>query len=336
VPFRDTAELTVGAMMPMMRKLGVVAAVDLMVAGVVLAACTSSSTPPHRTTTGAVAWISTPAPPTTSTTTTTTTLVPAPPCSASVLRPRVGAGGVGLGNYVVPIYLTNVGKVTCRLSGYPTLTAITTAGARILLKPGHGTYFGDMNAVDLRPGARGEFLLAGTDMCSTHPVYREVVVELPSGKGSFLTKSFPPCGPIHGFDESRLGVTPPVPGVFVPVPGTLASLQVRVELPPRVEGGHVLHYSVVLSNPGPRAVTFSPCPGYTEFLTLVNGSRVQAHTWSYELNCQAIGRLQADKTARFAMEMAVPRESQVWVAKFSWELDTGNGPFAGTAVRVDP
>jgi hypothetical protein len=83
-------------------------------------------------------------------------------------------------------------------------------------------------------------------------------------------------------------------------------------------------------------VTFLPCPGYTEFLTLVNGSRVQVHTWSYELNCQAIGHLEAGKTARFAMEMTVPKVSQVWVAKFSWELDTGNGPFVGTVVSVDP
>ena len=323
------------------RRLGSVAILVAM--AIVLSACTSSAVPRphHQYATGAVVWISTPAPPTTSTTT-TTTLAPAPPCSTSGLRARVGPGGAGLGNYVVPIYLTNVGKVTCRLSGYPSLTAITTAGARVPLKPGHGTYFGDMTAVDLRPGARGEFLLAGTDMCfgattpTTQPVYRAVVVELPSGKGSFLTKSFPPCGPIYGFDESQLGVTPPAAGVFVPAPGTLASLQAKVEPPARIEGGHVLHYTVVLANPGSRAVTFSPCPGYTEFLTLVNGSRVQLHTWSYELNCQDIGRLEAGKTARFAMEMTVPKVSQVWVAKFSWELDTGNGPFVGTVVSVDP
>ena len=76
--------------------------------------------------------------------------------------------------------------------------------------------------------------------------------------------------------------------------------------------------------------------GFQEFLTLVNGSRVQVHTWSYELNRQAIGRLEAGKTARFAMETTVPKVSQVWVAKFSWELDTSNGPFVGTVVSVDP
>jgi hypothetical protein len=159
---------------------------------------------------------------------------------------------------------------------------------------------------------------------------------LPNNAGSFTTKSFPPCGYTDGFWESQLGVTPPVPGVFVPVPGTLASLQARVEPPVRIEGGQVLHYTVVLSNPGSRAVTFSPCPGYTEFLTLTKGSKVQLHTWSYELNCRAIGRLEAGKTARFAMEMTVPKVSQVRVAKFSWQLDTGNGPFVGTVVSIDP
>ena len=244
---------------------------------------------------------------------------------------------------MVPIYLTNIRKETCRLSGYPSLTAITTSGARIPLRPGHGTYFGDMTAANLNPGARGEFLLAGTDACFNAPTttvppvaYRAVVIDLPNHRGSVTTKSFPPCGYAYGFDESQLGVTPPVPGAFVAAPGTPASLQAKVEPPARIAGGHVLHYTLVLSNPGSRAVTFSPCPGYTEFLTLVKGSRVQLHTWSYELNCRAIGRLEAGKTARFAMEMTVPKVSQVWVAKFSWELDTGNGPFAGTVVKVDP
>src|ERR1035441_8865583 len=99
------------------------------------AGCTTSTLPPSPTTTfpttGVVAWISTPAPPTTSTTTTTTTLSAAPPCSDSALRVRAGTGGVGMGNVGDNFYLTNAGKVTCRLSGYPTLTAITTSGARI-------------------------------------------------------------------------------------------------------------------------------------------------------------------------------------------------------------
>jgi hypothetical protein len=69
---------------------------------------------------------------------------------------------------------------------------------------------------------------------------------------------------------------------------------------------------------------------------LTKGLSVRLHTWSYELNCRAIARLQAGKSARFEMEMTAPKVSQVWVAKFSWELDTGNGPFVGTVVTVDP
>ncbi len=248
-----------------------------------------------------------------------------------------------MGNVGDNFYLTNAGKVTCRLSGYPTLTAITTSGARISLKPQHGTYFGNMTAANLRPGAIGEFLLAGTDACFNAPtttmppvVYRAVVISLPNNAGSFTTKRFPPFGYTNGFWESQVGVSPPVPGVFVPASGTIASLQAKLELPARITGGEVLHYSVVLSNPGPRAVSFSPCPGYTEFLTLTKGLSVRLHTWSYELNCRAIARLQAGKSARFEMEMTVPKVSQVWVAKFSWELDTGNGPFVGTVVSVDP
>jgi hypothetical protein len=66
------------------------------------------------------------------------------------------------------------------------------------------------------------------------------------------------------------------------------------------------------------------------------GADVQVHTWSYKLNCQGIKRLASGKSARFAMEMTVPKVSQMRAAKFSWELDTGNGPFTGTGVTVSP
>jgi hypothetical protein len=36
------------------------------------------------------------------------------------------------------------------------------------------------------------------------------------------------------------------------------------------------------------------------------------------------------------MEMAVPKVSEMTVAKFSWELDTGNGPDSGRGVTVYP
>jgi len=125
------------------------------------------------------------------------------------------------------------------------------------------------------------------------------------------------------------------PGVFPPAPGDMAFLQAKLALPFHAIGGQVLHYSVVLSNPGPRAVSFSRCPGYTESLVLNNGSKIQTHTWSYELNCQTVRRLEAGKTVRFAMKMTVPKVSRTEGAKVIWELDTGNGPFAGSGVTVN-
>jgi hypothetical protein len=248
-----------------------------------------------------------------------------------------------MGNVVSLFYLTNSGKVTCRLSGYPTLRAITATGKRLSLAPKHGTYFGDMVPVNLRPGTKGVFLLSGDTACFNYPtttvppvVYRAVVIDWPNRAGSFTTKTFPPCGYTDGFWESQVGIAPPTPGVFVPVPGSLASLQATLQLPLRAEGGHSLHYTVVLSNPGPRAVSFSPCPGYTEVLTLIKGTSVHVRTWSYELDCQVVKRLGSGKSATFAMEMAVPKVSEMTVAKFSWELDTGNGPDSGRGVTVYP
>ena len=160
--------------------------------------------------------------------------------------------------------------------------------------------------------------------------YKYAKVVLPNGEGSFITSEMPPCVPV----SLSIGVVPPEPAL--PPPGSLAALDVTIDSPARIRAGHVLHYTVVLSNPrqvyGPsgeeanRTVSFAPCPGYTESLDLYRPGHVgQVHTWTYKLNCGPVGRLAPGKSARFAMELPVPTVSKALPAAVGWNVNTNNG-----------
>jgi hypothetical protein len=128
---------------------------------------------------------------------------------------------------------------------------------------------------------------------------------------------------------------PPVPE-YVPLPGTLQSLQARTLVPARVRAGRVFTYVVTLTNTGSKAVSLLPCPGYTESLGLYASGRWQVEQNSYELNCSSVRRLPSGQSRRFAMRIRVPAHARPGMAKLAWWLDTGNGPFAGRVVTVAP
>lgn len=313
-----------------------------VIAGLALGACTSSTTPPpHRTTTGVVGWISTPAPPTTSTTTTTTTLAPAPFCTKAELRVQLLGAGAAAGTVSDEFQLTNIGKSTCRLQGQPKLFASTIAGEHMPSVVRHGYLPSVVVPGNLVPGASGYVIIWGTDNCPSPPgaqgtrvtpvPYKYVMVVLPSGEGSFITSKIPPCVPM----SVNLGVEPFNPYLAPPVPGTLGSLQVIVELPKRIVGGRVLHFVVVLANRGAMAVPLKPCPGYEEGIYPWGESPPPLQR-SYQLNCGRLRVLAPHHRLRFAMELPIPKYAQPLPVRFGWDLITGNGPWTDTLVTVYP
>jgi len=171
-----------------MRRIGLVAAVAMTL---MLTACTSSSVPARHPSTGLIAWTSTPAPLTTSTTTTSTTLALAPLCTKADLRIGPPVQGAATGHIGVSFRLTNIGKATCRLEGYPGLFAIIQAGKRAAVPVHRGTFF--INAVpgNLSPKASGYFVIGSSNFClgeppgsvgGLYPVhYRQLIIHLPDG-----------------------------------------------------------------------------------------------------------------------------------------------------------
>ncbi|MGA3354478.1 MAG: DUF4232 domain-containing protein [Acidimicrobiales bacterium] len=323
--------------MTTVRKLGAIATVVMTL---MLAACTSSSTPPHRTT-GIIAWVSTPAPPTTSTTTITTTLAPAPLCTKADLRVQFLGAGFAMGSASDDFQLANISKTTCRLQGQPKLSPSTFAGGHIPSVVRHGYLPSDIVPGNLAPKASGYVIIGGTDNCPSSPVmqntrvkpvpYKYVTVLLPNGEGSFTTSEMPPCVPM----SVSLGVPPFNPYILPPVPGTLPSLQVIVELPKRIVGGRVLHFVVVLANPGAVVVPLKPCPGYEEG-TYPWGESPPPLVRTYQLNCGQLRVLAPDHRLRFAMELPIPKYTQPLPVRFGWDLITGNGPWTDTLVTLYP
>ena len=314
------------------------------VAAVALSSCGTTSPG------GVVPWAALSASPTTTTVPSTTTLPDAPACRASQFRARVGRGGVGLGNDLTTIVLTNTGPL-CRLSGYPNLEGLSaTQGWRPLQVRKTGTYFGDLNAANVATGRSGLLLLGTSVSCNAlnSPseaqilanerafTYHAIRVVFANRRGTVGVNHLD-LDVACGLEESHLGVWPPTSGVTVAPPGSVGVLLATVTLPRSLRAGTTMHYVVTLRNPTKTAVHFTPCPNFTEFIFLapdVNGTRPEAHT--YALNCAQATPVSPHDTERFAMELTIPYSARSSLAKFGWSLDTDVGPFAGRAITVLP
>ena len=320
------------------------------VVGATVAALALSSCGTARLSGSVVPWSALTASPTTTSTTTTTTLVSAAPCRSSQLETRPGRGGVGLGNELTVVVFTNTGPL-CRLSGYPNLEGETaTHQWRPLGVRKSGTYFGGLNGTDLATGRSGLLLLGTSATCnalnSPSPArnlaneraftYDTIRVLLPHGGGTASVNG------VHldvacGLAESQLGIRPPTPGTAEPRPGSVASLTATASLPATIRSGTTLSYVVTLHNPTTTAVTFAPCPNFTEAIFITpNVKGAKPRVRNFALNCAQAASVAPHGSERFAMELVIPPSTQASLAKFAWSLDTGNGPYIGRPVEVEP
>ncbi len=332
-----------GGLVAQMTGLRVLGGVVLFAAGLALSSCTSAKVK----TAAMIPWVDLAPVTTTSTTTTTTTLAPAAPCVAGQLRASKGPSGAGLSNIVTTIILANVGS-TCRLSGYPDLYGATATRA-----PGpisvhkSGTYFGNLVDANLSSGKHGQLLLGTGDACPAlnqpsqariraiqrSDTYQNVTIVLPQGRGSLRAKVTVDVA--CGLDESQLGVRAPTPDQLNSPPGTPQSLEATVHVTSSINSATTLRYVVALSNPTHVTMTWHACPNYSEsILTTPLTFPSQTFTRTYQLNCHAALAVRPGHSETFIMELPIGRVRHSSEAKFSWQLDTGYGPYAGRALRV--
>ncbi len=299
----------------------------------------SATSPTQRS--SVIPWVgATAAAPRATPTTTTTTLPTGPACDTSTLRAVAKPGGAGLGHGLEIVVVTNVGGATCWVGGYPSLVGVKPSGARKPFAAIHGTYFGNRVPTTLVPGSAAELYLGTESACTAlnspgaqaaakANTYTGLIIALPEGRGT-LSVGNVSLDTACGLSESEIGAPSPAPTSPSPAPGSPASLTARSRIPAEVHVGSVLRYTVTLTNPAATPVSLTPCPVYSESLI---GSKAALRR-SYHLNCAVVSRIDPTTSVTFAMELAVPRSFPPGVAKMSWVLDTGAGPYAGRVVQI--
>ena len=153
--------------------------------------------------------------------TSTTTLATGPACEAATLRAAAKGGGAGLGNDLEIVVVTNVGRATCWVGGYPSLVGIKPSGAREPLAVAHGTYFGNRVPTQLAPGSAAKLYLGtnrgctalnspGANAAARANTYTGITITLPDGRGT-LGVGHVRLDTACGLSESEIGAAPPVP-----------------------------------------------------------------------------------------------------------------------------
>lgn len=247
------------------------------------------------------------------------------------------------------VVLTNVGS-TCRLCGFPELSGKTaTHGVLpIPVRKGFST-FGVLIPANLATLQKGELYLGYTEECpalnepnqatdkanALANTYHGVQIVLPDGRGTVPAKGVT-FDTACGLSEGRLGVALPVPGAIKVVPGTPETLTATLSVPASEQSGSTMKYSVTLRNPTKKTVKWTHCPNYTETIqtTPFYASRSQLITKTFELNCSSAVNVRPGHSVHFAMQLPVRKIARSSFSDFTWQLDTGVGPYARSDVKI--
>lgn len=244
-------------------------------------------------------------------------------CAPGQLALESGRQGALHGMATQELLIRNMGSNACSVrapltisvSGKPGRSALAagTADQQFTLPAG-----GSLTAVIGTPGA-----CSGSDPSKASP-HTMATLDLPSGS----------VGPANIYLDAQCGAASVVTLIpsdtsTKPADSPLAGLVLSITAPTTVNRGHLLTYTLHLSNPTAVTIVLDPCPNYTEIL---NAGGVVVSS-SYQLNCAAAGPIEPGKSQDFAMQMAVPSNASIGSAKLGWKFDNANNG-AGTVINV--
>jgi hypothetical protein len=273
------------------------------------------------------------------------------PCRTSALRAQLALQGA-TGSLVGGVELTNAGRASCSLVGWPqaSLTGPGARSARWRVRRLAASPEPPDTLVDppgsLRALARGKIArvaLFWSNWCGTPPPLG-LRLGLPGGTSVVVSlRTAPRCDDAQA--PSTLSVAAFAPAAHRLPPSSRLSLHAEIvgvrPLPVkrglrafRVARRRTLRYLVALTNTGTRVFRFarSSCPAYVQ--QLVPSVSPQA----YVLNCRPAAPVEPGLTLRFEMLMRIPADAQLGNGGLSWELAprTYEPPFATAAVVVTP
>lgn len=268
--------------------------------------------------------------------------VTAPACRLADLDVVPSASTGPSGRALYRISLSNHGRTACSLVGFADISLIASQG-NVVTTPqsdDYGLAGTDIARLVLLPPnqptpapqttVNGAYFVFEWYYCgATPPPILAIEIALP-GSAATRRVALSPKGPqiqprcddpsqgrvllasaIQGPNGNRGAVTPP-------------SLRVAIGgLPDTLAAGATLRYTVTLTNDSRAPIAFEPCPDYEEGFA-------PDRLVSYQLNCAPLQRLDAGRSATFAMEFTVLPSSMTPVGQqtFLWRL---HGFFAGAS-----
>ncbi len=261
-----------------------------------------------------------------------TTVVPAPSlpkCLPAELKVGIVTFGFATAQEGWRVPITNTGTQPCLLPNHVSkITAIGTSGNRVTLS--NGPLVEPAPPIILKPGIAKIYGILSAAFCDAAGLvqpfrhYSSVEMTLPAGNLDLSKLVLRLCSDkvFSGFQQS---------GSAPPAPGTVASLNAKLEIARTVKAGTTLDYRVVLENQSKETVDLNPCPVYKELIYVVNGTKGKTNSQVLQLNCSTVYSIKPHQKVTYQMVIQVP--SETGLAKFSWQVEP-SGPFAGGGMTI--
>jgi len=250
-----------------------------------------------------------------------------PPCHAANLQVSSERDGAGGTRY---LFLTFTAIRSCRLGGYPSVTALDGSGRTLAVPVQREASSGQYGyPVAVGSGAPATLSLGWSSAwCAAEIDVARLRVVLPDGGGTVTTDGFgqSACYGTPGSGEKApIIVRAFTPQTFTPARVVTAFDGVSVEpiLPESIAAGGRLRFAVVLTAPAGPDVPLEMCPDYRINIGDVHGSTEA----TYALNCAAVAYrdaaghpyLPGGTPVRFEMEADAPNAPAA-AAKLVWQL----------------
>jgi len=282
--------------------------------------------------------------------------VPVPPgtpiCAASELEGAYTGSNGATGHVEVSFGFAGSGAQACYVEGTPAITLLD-AGGHDLGFTNHAPYFPDEVSgpalvqpgqtpspyEGLKYGQAGLTIdwVSQPEACPPgEPASHVSAVRVVIANVGTFTLQLPPTPAAYACQGVGVGALAGPP-LQVEAPLEPPVPDPAIVAPTKVQAGHQLKYTVMLTNPTKLPIDLRQhCPIYEEelFADIVHGSPPLGGKHFYALNCKAAGVLEPGKPMAFAMVLQVPADAAPGTYTLIFNIGNANAmtKFAATAV----